>query len=473
MGMKTAFRLKEGVYLVEGAKRAALYDTNSGKVYSINKSAKDIILGLKEDTAFWQRLLEMRVAEQVDDPAPTQPSFVLPTIRENISLEFIWFEIIGSDCNERCIHCYADSMPPSYRNAMAFVPFDSLSLTRPEVSNSSPKLMFSRWVELIREGAELGCKQCQFIGGEPFLYKGESGETVLDLAQVARKEGYEFIEIFTNATLLTSEKIRRIKELGLHIAVSLYSVRAEIHNAITRTPGSFHKTMQSLEALKQAEIPTRVEVILMRTNQTTVEETVQWIEANGFQHKPPDVLRPKGRGDNPELMPDLEFVVQYGLMTQPNFRVDKKFLIRSLSGHNCLGGKITITESGDILPCIFSRNQVVGNVRKRRLYDVIASSQLQTVWRATKDNVLVCRDCEYRYVCFDCRPISEASANGRADYLHAPYPRCTYNPYTGEWAQGIWKVDEDGKLFYDRSIAPFIREMIKVGRKLDATPRGH
>jgi len=74
----------------------------------------------------------------------------------------------------------------------------------------------------------------------------------------------------------------------------------------------------------------------MRTNQETVEETLRWIETAGFRHKSPDVLRPKGRGDNPELIPDSEFVVEYGLMTEPNFRADRDFLIRSISGHNCL-----------------------------------------------------------------------------------------------------------------------------------------
>ena len=63
------------------------------------------------------------------------------------------------------------------------------------------------------------------------------------------------------------------------------------------------------------------------------------------------------------------------------------------------------------------------------------------------DNVLICRDCEYRYACFDCRPLAKASAGETAEYLSAPPARCTYNPYTGQWAQGVWKLDEKGEPF--------------------------
>ena len=469
--MSSLCYLKEGVYLVEGAKRAALCDTNSGNVYSLNAIAKDIIVGLREDAEFWRSLVEMGLAEQTEEAILPQLSPELS--QEKISLEFIWFEITN-DCNARCIHCYADSMPPPYRKATNFVPVSVISAAPQQVSIGRPKISFRQWIELIKEGAELGCQQCQFIGGEPLLYRGQSGETVLDLSQAARSVGYEFVEIFTNATLITTNKIQRIKELGLHIAVSLYSSKPQIHDAVTRTPGSFQKTMRALKMLRQAQIPTRVETILMRTNQKTVEETMKLVEGMGFQHKSPDVLRPKGRGDDPQLMPDLHLLVRYGLMTKPNFRADRSFFARSRSRHNCLGGKITITDQGDVLPCIFSRNQIVGNVlESSSLQTIVSSRQLQAIWHTTKDDILVCRDCEYRYVCFDCRPLSEACANRRVDYLHAPYPNCTYNPYTGEWAQGVWRVDEEGQPLYDRSLGSVIQEVIQSGQELGVTPRGH
>lgn len=39
------FTLNNGVFFVPGALRGAIYDTNSGKVYSINKSGCEILQG--------------------------------------------------------------------------------------------------------------------------------------------------------------------------------------------------------------------------------------------------------------------------------------------------------------------------------------------------------------------------------------------------------------------------------------------
>lgn len=447
----TRYTFQDGVYFTTGARRGAICDTNTGNVYSINEAARKIVEEKTENDSFWEKLARMELAACCDGDAG-QSDRPLPT--REVSLEFIWFEIVSADCNERCIHCYADSMPPTYRRAMGFVPLQAVG-----PAPSTRKLTYQEWLDLIREGHDLGCRQGQFIGGEPFLYRGENGETVLDLAAYAREVGYEFIEIFTNATLLTPKRVARIKDLGLNIAVSLYSDDPQVHDAVTRAPGSHRKTMAALHLLREAEVPTRVETVLMRTNQNTVESTVQLVENLGFNHKSPDVLRPKGRGDDPALMPDGELVVQYGLATRPDFRADADFFAWSRNGHNCLAGKITITDTGDVLPCIFSRTQVLGNVlANRSLSEIVAGDATQTTWHTTKDHVLVCRDCEYRYVCFDCRPLSEAAAAGRADYFTAPYPRCTYNPYTGEWGSGVWTVDENGSPRYDTRLRQVIEK---------------
>ena len=94
----------------------------------------------------------------------------------------------------------------------------------------------------------------------------------------------------------------------------------------------------------------------------------------------------------------------------------------------------------------------MGNVAKDDSLDNVLKDEIQELWRITKDDVLVCSDCEYRYVCFDCRPISEGANEGRGNYKSAPYPRCTYNPYEGEWGKGTWRLDEKSEPFYDTTL---------------------
>ncbi len=437
------YQLNGGVYFVPGVKRGAICDTNTGNVYSVNGSAMGVILGQIGDEEFQSELLTAGLASK-ENPIPVGKEKNKP------ALEFVWFEIISGDCNERCLHCYADSMPPTYRKIIGI---DEIHVAEKE---SGQKLTSEQWKKMVEDAYSLGVRQCQFIGGEPFLWRGENNENVLDLAEYAKNLGYEFIEIFTNGTLVTEKDIDRIKNLGLNLAISLYSDREEVHDAITRTPGSFKKTERTLKLLSQAGIPTRVETVLMKQNQDTLESAEDYIQQMGFDHRSPDVLRPNGRGESVELMPDEAAIVKYGLMLKPSFTTSKESLERNFEGNSCLTGKITITDNGDVLPCIFSRSVIMGNVLKKGSLKNVLETNVDEVWGITKDDVLVCQDCEYRYVCHDCRPMAEGASGGRGTYKTSPFPRCTYNPYEGEWGGGVWKLDEKGSPYYDEALKELI-----------------
>ena len=52
-----------------------------------------------------------------------------------------------------------------------------------------------------------------------------------------------------------------------------------------------------------------------------------------------------------------------------------------------------------------------GNVRQRQLKSAIQTAAFQQVWAITKDKIDKCRDCEFRYVCTDCRAFLEEPDN--------------------------------------------------------------
>jgi len=432
------YTLSGGVYFFAGAKRGAIYDTNTGKVYSVNSAAKQIIEGASLDNSYWQQLVGMGLASTNSDNCKVLQA--LPKHQEN--LRFVWFEIVSDACNNCCIHCYAKSGPVSRRRC------------------KTTKLTYSQWVSLIDQSVAAGCKRCQLIGGEPFLYRGEQGESVLDLAEHARKVGFEVVEIFTNATLLTSENVARIKELELRVAVSLYSNEPDIHDTITRRRGSYIEAARGLRILKDAGVNTRVELILMRANQDTLLETLSFIKEFGFGETRPDPIRQVGRGSDLDLLPEFPVFAKYGLRLKPDFKTSLLSLARNLRGNPCLNGKIAITDVGVVYPCIFSRSFSVGSVLEDAyLENIIQGDGVQRVWYSSKDAVVVCKDCEFRYCCADCKPLAEARAFGKIGYFEAPYPRCTYNPYTGEWAGGVWKVDSEGGLCYDESVKPILQSV--------------
>ncbi len=420
-------KLRNGVFLVEGAKRAALYDTTSGNVYSLNQEAVQVMKEENSDPEFWLKLTSMRLALIRQDFAT---ELVTPNVEiPKPDLKFAWLEITDR-CNERCLHCYG-----------SFSPDKQGKVTKP--------VDHTEWKGIIQSLADISCKQIQFIGGEPFRYRGETKtQTVLDLAEFAKEQDFNFIEIFTNGTLMSAETVKRIKNLEVAIALSIYSSNAAIHDSITQTPGSHKKTLVAINMLREAGVPIRAAIIAMKQNEDTIEQTLEMAQNLGLSVRAPDVVRPSGRAQKTDITSSIATLLKYGLIIKPNFSTDPINFRQNHLYHSCLAGKIAITTNGQVIPCIFSRNDILGSLRNQELADILESPALKETWELTKDKVLVCKDCEYRYACSDCRPLAEGSSCGKG-YSNAPFPRCTYNPYTGEWESGVWKMNTQGEAIYE------------------------
>lgn len=101
------------------------------------------------------------------------------------------------------------------------------------------------------------------------------------------------------------------------------------------------------------------------------------------------------------------------------YRWNKKY-------HNCWGRKIAITKDMMVRPCIYS-SIITGNLNENNIDKIMEKAG--QYWTITKDKVERCKDCELRYICFDCREIAFRSMGN----LFASNPNCTYDPHTGTW----------------------------------------
>ena len=74
---------------------------------------------------------------------------------------------------------------------------------------------------------------------------------------------------------------------------------------------------------------------------------------------------------------------------------------------------------------------------------VIKSSDFQNLWISKKDDTDVCRNCEFRYMCYDNRVPSQ-----RKDLSWFHETECNYNPYIAKWAgeEGYKTLSECGIL---------------------------
>ena len=77
----------------------------------------------------------------------------------------------------------------------------------------------------------------------------------------------------------------------------------------------------------------------------------------------------------------------------------------------------------DVYPCVMERELSHGNLKNGNLKDLIDNK----ICSLSKDYIEECKECEFRYACYDCRPdrISDS-------LFEKPY-YCTYNVNNGEW----------------------------------------
>jgi len=117
-----------------------------------------------------------------------------------------------------------------------------------------------------------------------------------------------------------------------------------------------------------------------------------------------------------------------GVVDRAFFQLNMPAFTESVNFNSCLNRKISVDTRGEIKNCP-AMTRGFGNARETRLRDALFSEGFQAVWSVTKDQVNICRDCELRYICPDCRAHTEGG-----DPLGKPVS-CGYDPYTATWGE--------------------------------------
>ncbi|PQA94979.1 SPASM domain peptide maturase, grasp-with-spasm system [Chryseobacterium piscicola] len=106
----------------------------------------------------------------------------------------------------------------------------------------------------------------------------------------------------------------------------------------------------------------------------------------------------------------------------------------NLCFNSCLFKKLSIDIDGNIKNCP-SMAKSYGNIKNESIDSVIKRIDFKEYWSVTKDDIKICQDCEYRYICTDCRAYTERN-HFNEDNLDISKPlKCGYNPYTSKWEQ--------------------------------------
>lgn len=122
-----------------------------------------------------------------------------------------------------------------------------------------------------------------------------------------------------------------------------------------------------------------------------------------------------------------------GVISPQYFSLNIKSFTESQYHNTCLNRKISIDKDGNIKNCP-SMAQSFGNIKNTTLEEALKHPDFKKYWNITKDQIEVCKDCEFRHICTDCRAYTERTHFENDVDLSKPL-KCGYNPYTNEWAE--------------------------------------
>jgi AdoMet-dependent heme synthase len=285
-------------------------------------------------------------------------------------------------CNERCVHCYLDHD-------------DKGEMTTQEIKNVLDQL------------AEAGVFFLVFSGGEVFMRRD-----FLELVEHARKLLFN-VKVKTNGAMIHEAEAKRLRELGVEqVQISVYSHRPEVHDAITKLPGSLKRTVNTIKFLKSQGLKVTLSNVLMTVNREDERGTRALAKRLGVEYTLDPTVTPKIDGDTSilslrvdpdnldELFQDDELVGNSKEYCRPPDPVDGEVL----EGHSCSAGHTAcyISPYGDVFPCV-QFPLPTGNVRRQKFADIwYRSPQMNEVRSIKVKDLTVCSSCTHAASCTRC-----------------------------------------------------------------------
>ncbi|WP_027358607.1 radical SAM protein [Desulforegula conservatrix] len=276
---------------------------------------------------------------------------------------------ITQNCPNKCLHC-------------------SSKAVRKSKNTFSKELIFG----LLRECSDMNCQKVCISGGEPLWHDDFS-------AIMAEANKYEFAtNIYTcgidkkGGFIGWSNLASKTKN---KIIFSIYSIDKNIHEEITGNPGSLQMTLTSLQAALSQDFEVEVHIVPMKTNFSSLKETIHdldsmgvkkvsllrlvpqgyakqnhdkiWIDSNQAKELEKELIK---LADTKFNKTDLRFGIPFsGTINQPKIC-------------NAADSKLVVRYDGKVLPCEafkdedLSDNYVLGDVLNSSLSKIYGEKKL-------------------------------------------------------------------------------------------------
>ncbi len=313
-------------------------------------------------------------------------------------------------CNLRCVHCYAKAHTEKGEDP---------------ISTEAAKVM-------IDDLAAYGSPVMLFSGGEPLVRPD-----LTELAQHATSKGMRAV-VSTNGTLITKEKAKELKSVGLsYVGISLDGLEVT-HDKFRLAPGSFKKALQGIEncqneglkvglrftinkhnahevgsifdLLRERDIPRACfyHLVYAGRGSNLMKEDLSHAESRAMldfimdqsralhdEGKPKEILTVDNHADGPYVWLRL-------LKENPKRAAEVFELLQFNEGNSSGRGIACISWDGSVHPDQFWRNHTFGNVLERPFSEIWNDPNIELLQKLKNKKEHVkgrCATCRFLSIC--------------------------------------------------------------------------
>lgn len=296
-------------------------------------------------------------------------------------------------CNERCVHCYLDH--------------DDLG----EMSTGEIE-------DVLDQLADAGGFFLALSGGEVLMRRD-----FFHIVEHARRCLFN-VKIKTNGVMIREPEARRLRQLGVEqVQISVYSHRPEVHDGITKLPGSLRRTIEAVRFLKLQGLKVSMANVLMTANLGDNQGVMSLAKDLGVSYTLDPTITPKIDGNTAVLalrapgaelqrvFRNEELVGNVAEFCAPPAAPDEDVM----DGYPCSAGHTScyISPYGDVFPCV-QFPLPSGNLRREKFMEIWRhSSALQEVRSIRARDLTTCSTCAHVGSCSRCPGLAYMEGNMR------------------------------------------------------------
>ena len=296
-------------------------------------------------------------------------------------------------CNARCVHCYLDH-------------HDHGEMTTTEIKH------------LLQDMADAGVFILTLSGGEIFVRKD-----IFEIIEHARRLMF-CVRLKTNATLIGEQEATRLRDLAIEsIQVSIYSHRADVHDAVTLLPGSLERSLKAIRFLKAHGLKVIIANVLMTHNAGDYAKVRRLAADLGVECTLDPTITPMMDGDRSVLSLGVDHDALSEVFRDEELVGDAESFCAipaevgedDLESTPCSAGHTAcyVSPYGDVFPCV-QFPLPTGNVRREHFIDIWRhSTQMNEVRSIRVKDLPTCSSCTHASSCSRCPGLAYMEGNMR------------------------------------------------------------